>query len=138
MSKTSAVLERMKLAGIPYISVITDPTYGGVSASLAMLGDVNIAEPGALIGFAGPRVIEYLDQIDLPAQMAAALCVLMSFVIPLSMVNFFLIGSLLVPQGILFARSVERSENNRPVKPYLVVNEALVLVIVVGGFVLRG
>jgi acetyl-CoA carboxylase carboxyl transferase subunit beta len=52
--------------GVPYISVLTDPTTGGVSASLAMLGDVNIAEPGALIGFAGPRVIEQTVRQTLP------------------------------------------------------------------------
>ncbi len=66
MAKTSAALERMKQAGIPYISVMTDPVYGGVSASLAMLGDVNMAEPGALIGFAGPRVIEQTVREKLP------------------------------------------------------------------------
>lgn len=58
MAKTSAILAKMKEQGVPFISVLTDPTLGGVSASLAMLGDVNIAEPKALIGFAGPRVIE--------------------------------------------------------------------------------
>jgi len=58
MAKTSAALTRLAEAGIPFISVMTDPTMGGVSASLAMLGDINIAEPRALIGFAGPRVIE--------------------------------------------------------------------------------
>ena len=66
MSKTSAALNRMKMAGIPYISVLTDPTTGGVSASLAMLGDVNIAEPNALICFAGPRVIEQTVRETLP------------------------------------------------------------------------
>ena len=66
MAKTSAALERMRQAGIPYISVMTDPVYGGVSASLAMLGDVNMAEPGALIGFAGPRVIEQTVREKLP------------------------------------------------------------------------
>lgn len=66
MAKTSAALEKMKLAGIPYISVMTDPVYGGVSASLAMLGDVNAAEPNALIGFAGPRVIEQTVRQKLP------------------------------------------------------------------------
>ncbi len=66
MAKTSAVLERMAREGIPFISVMTDPTMGGVSASLAMLGDVNIAEPGALIGFAGPRVIEQTVREKLP------------------------------------------------------------------------
>ena len=66
MAKTSAALERMKLQGVPYFSVLTDPVYGGVSASLAMLGDVNIAEPQALIGFAGPRVIEQTVREKLP------------------------------------------------------------------------
>ena len=66
MSKTSAVLERMKRNGVPYISVITDPTYGGVSASLAMLGDINIAEPGARAGFAGPNIIEQTIRQQLP------------------------------------------------------------------------
>ena len=58
MAKTSAALAALGEAGLPYISVMTDPTMGGVSASVALLGDVNIAEPGSLIGFAGPRVIE--------------------------------------------------------------------------------
>lgn len=66
MAKTSAVLERMAVAGVPFISVLTHPTTGGVSASLGMLGDVNIAEPGALIGFAGPRVIEQTVREKLP------------------------------------------------------------------------
>ncbi|GAA3554249.1 MULTISPECIES: acetyl-CoA carboxylase, carboxyltransferase subunit beta [Marinobacter] len=66
MAKTAAVLERMKQEGIPYISIMTDPVFGGVSASLAMLGDLNIAEPNALIGFAGPRVIEQTVREKLP------------------------------------------------------------------------
>jgi acetyl-CoA carboxylase carboxyl transferase subunit beta len=66
MSKTSAVLARMAQARLPFISVLTDPTTGGVSASLAMLGDLNIAEPRALIGFAGPRVIEQTVRETLP------------------------------------------------------------------------
>jgi len=66
MAKTSAVLARMAESGIPYISVLTHPTTGGVSASLGMLGDINIAEPGALIGFAGPRVIEQTVREKLP------------------------------------------------------------------------
>jgi acetyl-CoA carboxylase carboxyl transferase subunit beta len=66
MSKTSAVLARMAEARLPFISVLTDPTTGGVSASLAMLGDLNIAEPRALIGFAGPRVIEQTVRETLP------------------------------------------------------------------------
>jgi len=66
MSKTAAGLRRLSDAGLPYISVLTDPTTGGVSASLAMLGDVNIAEPKALIGFAGPRVIQQTVGETLP------------------------------------------------------------------------
>lgn len=66
MSKTSAVLAKMSRRGIPFISVMTDPTMGGVSASLAMLGDINVAEPNALIGFAGPRVIEQTVRETLP------------------------------------------------------------------------
>lgn len=66
MAKTSAALARMREAKLPYVSVLTDPTTGGVSASLAMLGDINIAEPKALIGFAGPRVIEQTVRETLP------------------------------------------------------------------------
>ena len=66
MAKTSAILTRLGDAGLPFISVLTDPTMGGVSASLAMLGDLIIAEPGALIGFAGPRVIEQTVREKLP------------------------------------------------------------------------
>jgi acetyl-CoA carboxylase carboxyl transferase subunit beta len=66
MAKTSAVLERMKLARVPYISVMTDPIYGGVSASLALLGDINIAEPDARAGFAGPNIIEQTIRQKLP------------------------------------------------------------------------
>jgi acetyl-CoA carboxylase carboxyl transferase subunit beta len=66
MAKTSAALTRLSKRGIPYICVLTDPTMGGVSASLAMLGDIHIAEPNALIGFAGPRVIEQTVRETLP------------------------------------------------------------------------
>ena len=66
MAKTSAVIERMKIAGVPYISVMTDPIYGGVSASLALLGDINIAEPDARAGFAGPNIIEQTIRQKLP------------------------------------------------------------------------
>ena len=66
MAKTSAALERLRREGIPFISVLTDPVYGGVSASLAMLGDLNVAEPAALVGFAGPRVIEQTVREKLP------------------------------------------------------------------------
>lgn len=66
MAKTSAVLSELKENSVPYISILTDPTTGGVTASYAMLGDINIAEPGALIGFAGPRVIEQTIRKKLP------------------------------------------------------------------------
>ena len=66
MAKTSAVLERLRAAGVPYISVMTDPVYGGVSASLAMLGDLKVAEPGARAGFAGPNIIEQTIRQKLP------------------------------------------------------------------------
>ena len=66
MAKTSAVIERLKGQGIPYISVLTDPIYGGVSASLALLGDINIAEPDARAGFAGPNIIEQTIRQTLP------------------------------------------------------------------------
>jgi acetyl-CoA carboxylase carboxyl transferase subunit beta len=66
MAKTSAALARLARARLPFISVMTDPTTGGVSASLAMLGDLNIAEPRALIGFAGPRVIQQTVRETLP------------------------------------------------------------------------
>ena len=66
MAKTSAVLARLHEAGIPFVSILTNPTTGGVTASYAMLGDVNLAEPAALIGFAGPRVIEETIKQELP------------------------------------------------------------------------
>ena len=68
MAKTSAALGRLRSAGLPYISVLTNPTMGGVSASIGTLGDINIAEPGALIGFAGPRVIEQTVRETLPEE----------------------------------------------------------------------
>ena len=66
MAKTSAALAKLREEGLPYISVLTDPTTGGVTASFAMLGDINMAEPNALIGFAGPRVIEQTIRQKLP------------------------------------------------------------------------
>jgi acetyl-CoA carboxylase carboxyl transferase subunit beta len=66
MAKTSAALQKLKAQKLPYISVMIDPIYGGVSASLAMLGDINIAEPDALVGFAGRRVIEQTVRVELP------------------------------------------------------------------------
>jgi acetyl-CoA carboxylase carboxyl transferase subunit beta len=72
MSKTAAAIGRLKDAGLPYISVLTDPTTGGVSASYAMLGDINVTEPKALIGFAGRRVIENTIHQKLPADFQSA------------------------------------------------------------------
>jgi acetyl-CoA carboxylase carboxyl transferase subunit beta len=66
MAKTSAALEKLKRQSLPYISVLVDPVYGGVSASLAMLGDINIAEPNALVGFTGPDVIRQTVRVKLP------------------------------------------------------------------------
>ena len=72
LAKISAALARLDEAKVPFISVLTDPTTGGVTASFAMLGDLNIAEPGALIGFAGPRVIEQTIRQKLPPASSAA------------------------------------------------------------------
>ena len=72
MPKTCSGIARLNQAGIPYISVLTDPTTGGVSASFAMVGDLNIAEPGALIGFAGRRVIEQTIKQELPPDFQTA------------------------------------------------------------------
>jgi len=66
LAKTSGKLSQLINAKLPYISLLTDPTFGGISASFGMLGDLNIAEPGALIGFAGPRVIKETIKKDLP------------------------------------------------------------------------
>jgi acetyl-CoA carboxylase carboxyl transferase subunit beta len=66
MAKTSAKLSQLAKKGLPYISLLTDPTTGGITASFAMLGDLNVAEPGALIGFAGPRVVKETIGKDLP------------------------------------------------------------------------
>ena len=66
MAKTAAALEELNRQALPYISVLVDPVYGGVSASLAMLGDINIAEPNALVGFTGPDVIKQTVRVNLP------------------------------------------------------------------------
>jgi acetyl-CoA carboxylase carboxyl transferase subunit beta len=66
MAKTAAALEKLKSERLPYISVLVDPVYGGVSASLAILGDINIAEPNALVGFTGPDVIRQTVRVQLP------------------------------------------------------------------------
>ena len=66
MAKTSAALQKLKEEGLPYVSIMIDPIYGGVAASLAMLGDINMAEPNALVGFTGPRVIEQTLKVQLP------------------------------------------------------------------------
>jgi acetyl-CoA carboxylase carboxyl transferase subunit beta len=66
MAKISAALAKLREVPLPYVSILTDPTTGGVTASFAMLGDINLSEPGALIGFAGPRVIEQTIRQSLP------------------------------------------------------------------------
>ena len=93
MAKTSAALARMVERHVPYVSVLTDPTTGGVSASLAMLGDINIAEPNALIGFAGPRVIENTNRQTLPPGFQRA-----EFLLEHGMVD------LIVPRGEMKAK----------------------------------
>jgi len=85
MAKTSAKLALLDKAGVPYISLLTDPTTGGVTASFAMLGDFNISEPGALIGFAGPRVIKETIGKDLPKGFQSA-----EFVLEHGFVDFIL------------------------------------------------
>jgi acetyl-CoA carboxylase carboxyl transferase beta subunit len=72
MAKVNAAVGRMHAAGVPFISVLTDPTFGGTAASLALLADINIAEPGAAIGFTGPRVIKQATYADLPAGFQSA------------------------------------------------------------------
>ena len=72
MAKVNAAVGRLQPAGVPYFSVLTDPTFGGTAASLALLGDINIAEPGAAIGFTGPRVIKQATYADLPAGFQSA------------------------------------------------------------------
>jgi acetyl-CoA carboxylase carboxyl transferase subunit beta len=91
MAKTSAKLALLHEAGVPYISLMTDPTTGGVTASFAMLGDFNIAEPGALIGFAGPRVIRQTIGRDLPEGFQTAEYLLehgfLDFIVPRTMMK---------------------------------------------------
>src|ERR1700681_2508133 len=98
LAKVSAALGRMDEVRLPYISVMTDPTTGGVSASFAMLGDINIAEPGALIGFAGPRVIEQTIRQKLPAGFQRSEFLLehgfLDAVVPRPELKFFLVRSL--------------------------------------------
>jgi len=72
MAKVNAAVGRLDAAGVPFFSVLTDPTFGGTAASLALLGDINIAEPGAAIGFTGPRVIKQATYADLPAGFQSA------------------------------------------------------------------
>ena len=115
MTKTSAALTKLADAGIPYISFMTDPTMGGVSASLAMLGDINVAEPKALIGFAGPRVIEQTVREKLPEGFQRS-----EFLQEHGAIDFIVdrrdmrkkISSIL---SILMASSYAKVENNQPI-----------------------
>jgi acetyl-CoA carboxylase carboxyl transferase subunit beta len=72
MAKVNGAVNRLQEAGVPYFSILTDPTFGGTAASLALVADVNIAEPGAAIGFTGPRVIKQATYADLPAGFQSA------------------------------------------------------------------
>jgi acetyl-CoA carboxylase carboxyl transferase subunit beta len=98
MAKISSALARLDEARVPFLSVLTDPTTGGVTASFAMLGDLNIAEPGALIGFAGPRVIEQTIRQKLPAGFQRSEFLLepgmLDAVVPRTELKFFLVRSL--------------------------------------------
>jgi acetyl-CoA carboxylase carboxyl transferase subunit beta len=108
MAKTVAALDHFKARHLPYLSIITDPTTGGVPASYALLGDVNIAEPGAFIGFAGPRVIEQAIKQKLPADVNTA-----EFMLEHGMVD------LVVPRGELrgTVATLLRTMTNRPYRP---------------------
>lgn len=114
MAKTSAALARMSEARIPFISVLTDPTMGGVSASLAMLGDIIIAEPKALIGFAGPRVIEQTVRETLPEGFQRSEFLLEHGAIDMIVARTEMSDKLYALLSLLLKRS------NKPVKPVLV------------------
>ncbi len=119
MAKTSAVIARLREEGIPYISVLTDPVYGGVSASLAMLGDLNIAEPKALIGFAGPRVIEQTVREKLPEGFQRS-----EFLLEHGAID------MIIPRNELRPRvaSILRQLMNVPTEPEVVLEEEVELV----------
>ncbi len=109
LAKISAGLARLDDAGIPYISVMTDPTTGGVTASFAMLGDLNIAEPGALIGFAGPRVIEQTIRQKLPEGFQRSEFLLehgfLDAIVPRKELKFYLAAALLDDRQLTDHRS---------------------------------
>ncbi len=102
MAKTSAKLARLSQAKLPYISLLTDPTTGGVTASYAMLGDINIAEPGAMIGFAGPRVIKETIKKDLPKGFQSA-----EFVLEHGFLDFIVDRRVMKKQLALFLRMMK-------------------------------
>jgi acetyl-CoA carboxylase carboxyl transferase subunit beta len=108
MAKTSAKLSQLAAAGIPYISLMTDPTTGGVTASYAMLGDLNLAEPGALIGFAGPRVIRETIKKDLPEGFQTS-----EFLLEHGFLDFIVDRSELRTKLALVLRMLENSETPR-------------------------
>ncbi len=116
MAKVSMALGRLREAGLPYISVLTDPTTGGVAASLGMLGDINIAEPGALIGFAGQRVIEQTIREKLPAGFQRAEFLLEHGMVDLVVERKDLRGMLSQLLGLLckFAPTAPASPNSSP------------------------
>jgi acetyl-CoA carboxylase carboxyl transferase subunit beta len=110
LAKTSVMIAQLKELGIPFISVLTNPTTGGVSASYAMQGDVNIAEPGAVIGFAGPRVIKQTIGQDLPEGFQTA-----EFLLEHGMVDL-VVPRLELPQviGRLFRMMLRREPQKTP------------------------
>ena len=108
MGKTTASLNRLRAARLPYISVLTDPTMGGVSASIAMLGDIIIAEPKALIGFAGPRVIEQTVRETLPEGFQRAEFLLEHGAIDMVVERRYLAGTIASLLGTLGTESVRQ------------------------------
>ncbi len=110
MAKTAAVLARLHEAGIPFFSVLTHPTTGGVTASFAMLGDVNLAEPGALIGFAGPRVIEETIKQELPEGFQRSEFLLKHGIVDRVVDRRELRGTIVRLLRLMFASSPESSE----------------------------
>jgi len=112
MVKVTAALGRLRARRVPFLSVLTDPTTGGVAASLALLGDVNLAEPGALIGFAGPRVVEQTIQQRLPAGLQRAEALrergMVDLVVPRAALRETLVQLLGLLAGPAVARRVRR------------------------------
>jgi acetyl-CoA carboxylase carboxyl transferase subunit beta len=116
MAKTAAALARLSRVGMPYISLLTDPTIGGVPASYAMLGDVTIAEPGAYVGFAGPRVMEKTIRQKLPPGIASSESMLAHGMIDIvcsrAELRSTIARLLRLLTGASYARNIELHQNN--------------------------